>query len=99
MEQMLMTPRLFFRRTCLLLAILLVSLQIAGAIQSASGLGGGRLKKRASSPPVAPEVGEAPKPQLLNADTNPTLRYPACVEEDSSGSPSGAHYMFAASAR
>ena len=41
------------------------------------GLGGfgGKAKKGAEPPPS----GETPRPQLLNADANPTLRYPVCV--------------------
>lgn len=62
----------------LAILFLLVSFLNAEALQMALGrFGAAKAKKGASSP----EVGEAPKPQLLNADTNPTLRYPVSVDE------------------
>lgn len=42
-------------------------------------MGAAKAKKGSSSPPTA----EAPKPQLLNADSNPALRYPVSVWESS----------------
>jgi len=76
-----MVPSLRFRRTCLLLVIfLLFPLLKVEAIQ---GLGVAKARKRSSSPAVTPQAGEAPKPQLLNADSNPTLRYPVSVWESS----------------
>ncbi len=36
-------------------------------------------KKRAASPVAPPNPANAPKPDLLNADSNPTLRYPVAV--------------------
>jgi hypothetical protein len=33
--------------------------------------------KRKTKPAAVEDIGDLPKPQLLNADTNPTLRYPA----------------------
>jgi hypothetical protein len=69
-------------RNCLLLLIFLVfpflKLQ---ALQSVWGAAqSGKLQRKPSvtaAPP--PNAGEAPKPQLLNADTDPTLRYPVSV--------------------
>ncbi len=78
-----MSPSLRFRRTYLLLVIfLLFPLLKAEAIQAApqtvfGGLGAAKARKGSASP----EVGVAPKPQLLNADSNPTLRYPVSVWE------------------
>ncbi len=80
-------PRsLRFRRTCLLLVILvLLPFLNVEAIQVGMGrIGSAKAKKGAVSPAVSPEAGEAPKPQLLNADSNPTLRYPVSVNESSS---------------
>ena len=65
----------------LTLLFLLVSFLHAEAFQMAvARIGAAKSKKGASSP----EVGEAPKPQLLNADSNPTLRYPVSVDQNSS---------------
>ena len=53
----------------------------AEGIQVSMGrMGAAKAQKRGSPPP---EAGEAPKPQLLNADSNPTLRYPVSVWESS----------------
>ncbi len=67
----------YIRRTCLLWVIFLLfpflnaeAGQIARAAQA-----------RRDSP--TPQAGEGPKPQLLNADSNPTLRYPVAVWESS----------------
>ncbi|MFZ0960025.1 MAG: hypothetical protein WAO35_03910 [Terriglobia bacterium] len=70
--------RLRFRRTCLLLVIFLSFplLQV-----EAMQFGGGRTQKIGAARPAARPIGEAPKPQLLNADSNPTLRYPVAVLE------------------
>jgi hypothetical protein len=66
-----------FRRTGLLLVIfLLFPFLNAEAMQMAKAA----KAKKDSSPP---EAAEAPKPQLLNADSNPTLRYPVSVWESS----------------
>jgi hypothetical protein len=72
-----MYTELYFRRRCLLLVIFLLfpflnaeALQIARAAQ-------------ARRDPSSPQAGEAPKPQLLNADSNATLRYPVAVWESS----------------
>jgi len=75
-------PRsLRFRRTCLLLLIFLLFPNLkVGAMQIAAGrLGAAKAKKSSASP----DTSEAPKPQLLNADSNPTLRYPVAVSESS----------------
>ena len=70
-----------FRRTCLLLVILLfIPFLKADAFQV---WGVAKAKKGSASPAVTPQAGEAPKPQLLNADSNPTLRYPVSVWESS----------------
>jgi hypothetical protein len=45
---------------------------------SLSAAAPGQLARKRSKPvPESEDLGELPKPQLLNADTNPTLRYPA----------------------
>ena len=77
-----MCRSLSFRRTYLLLVIFLVFpfLKIE-AIQSVWGAAGAKAQRRAASPAAPPNLGEAPKPQLLNADSNPTLRYPVAVSE------------------
>ncbi len=72
-----MSARLCFHRTCLLLVIfLLFPFLNAEAMQLARAA---KAKKDSSSPQAA----EAPKPQLLNPDSNPTLRYPVSVWESS----------------
>jgi hypothetical protein len=71
-----MSSDLRFRRTCVLLIIfLLFPFLKVGAIQLARAA---KAQKRGSTPS---DVGGAPKPQLLNADSNPTLRYPVSVWE------------------
>lgn len=47
--------------------------QVSGVAQSRTA----KAKKSSSTP----SAGEVPKPQLLNADSNPTLRYPVAVWE------------------
>jgi hypothetical protein len=70
-----------FRRVCLLWAIFLFfQLVSAEAFQSVATFGLGQRTKKGAQPP---DTGEAPKPQLLNADSNPTLRYPVAVSESS----------------
>jgi len=72
-----MPPSLCFRRTCSLLVIfLLFPFLKAEAVQVVWAA----KPRKVSSPPPA---SEAPKPQLLNADSNPTLRYPVSVWESS----------------
>ena len=44
---------------------------------------GAQARKHSAVQAVPPQTGEAPKPQLLNADSNPTLRYPVAVRESS----------------
>jgi hypothetical protein len=48
---------------------------------------------------ASPDYGTTPKPELLNADTNPTLRYPVCVMETPSSVSPNVQYRFAAPAR
>jgi hypothetical protein len=73
-----MSPRLRFRRIYWLLVIfLLVPCLKVEAIQLARAA---KAQKAGSTPS---DVGDAPKPQLLNADSNPTLRYPVAVWESS----------------
>jgi len=78
------------RRTFLLFVIILpFPLLKAEAIQAAppppvfGGSGAAQAKQRTASPVLPSNAGEAPKPQLLNADSNPTLRYPVAVWESS----------------
>jgi hypothetical protein len=82
-----MPPILSLRRICLLLVIFLFfPLLKVEAFQGSLGgsvFGGGRTQKIGAARPVAQPTGEAPKPQLLNADSNPTLRYPVAVLESS----------------
>lgn len=82
-----MPPSLSLRRVCLLLVIFLFfPLLKVEAIQGSLGgavFGGGRTQKMGAVRPAAQPTGEAPKPQLLNADSNPTLRYPVAVLESS----------------
>lgn len=69
------------RRTCpILIILLLFPFLKVGAMQSAIGGMGAAKAKKGSSTPYA---GEAPKPLLLKADSNPTLRYPVAVWESS----------------
>jgi len=74
------------RRTCLLLVVsLLFPLLTVEAIQSPlGGVFGVSRGRKGVSPAMPPILMEAPKPQLLNADSNPTLRYPVSVDENSS---------------
>jgi hypothetical protein len=77
-----MLSSLGFRRMCLLLVIVfLFPFLKVEAMQIAAGRLGVAKARRGSA---APDTGEAPKPQLLNADSNPTLRYPVSVDENSS---------------
>jgi len=76
-----MPPSLRFRHTCLLLVIFLLFPFLKA--ESIQVLGVAKARKRSSAPAVTPEAGEAPKPQLLSADSNPTLRYPVSVWESS----------------
>lgn len=78
-----MSPRLRYRRIYLLLVIFLLSSQAVGAAQSTFGLGAARARKGSAVKPAPAPASEAPKPELLNADTNPTLRYPVAVRESS----------------
>src|SRR5208282_2624900 len=81
-----MLPKLPSHRTCWLFVILflLFPLMKAEAIQIVwGGVGAAKPQKRTASPAVPPNIGDAPKPQLLNADSNPTLRYPVSVRESS----------------
>jgi len=78
-----MPNSLRFRRGCLLLVLILfIPYLKLGAAQTSGGslFGVGMAgKKRAASPVAPPNPMNAPKPDLLNADTNPTLRYPVAV--------------------
>lgn len=75
-----MAASLPVRRTWLLLVIfLLTPITNTGAAQ----VFGSAVQRRPAAAAVAPPQAEAPKPQLLNADTNPTLRYPVAVKESS----------------
>jgi hypothetical protein len=79
-----MSPSLRFRRVSWLLIIfLLFPFLKAEAIQSTFGLGAAKAQKPSAAQPVYQTFFEAPKPQLLNADSNPTLRYPVSVWESS----------------
>ena len=70
-------------RLSLLLAVLLaVPCWPANAAQ-VFGAASGKARRGSSARPVPTSTPEAPKPQLLNADTNPTLRYPVAVWEAS----------------
>lgn len=74
--------RLSPRYTFLLLAIfLLFPSMTVEAIQSVWGAA--KPQRRTVAQAAPPQTGEAPKPQLLNADSNPTLRYPVSVWESS----------------
>jgi hypothetical protein len=76
-----MSTSLRFRWIFLVLVIfLLFPFQKAGAGQTTFGMG---VRKHSAAQAVTPPVGEAPKPQLLNADSTPTLRYPVSVWESS----------------
>ncbi len=80
-----MLPSLGFRRICLLLVIfLLFPFLKVEAIQSVWGAVGAAKPQKGSVVQAAPpNAREAPKPQLLNADSNPALRYPVSVWESS----------------
>lgn len=71
------------RRIFILLVIfILLPLLPLGAVQSLGGsvFGGGfGGKKRAATPVTPPTPSSAPKPELMDADSNPTLRYPVAV--------------------
>ena len=77
-----MHPSLSSRRSTylVLVVILLFPFLKVEAIQSAIGSVASAKARRGS---VAPVLAEAPKPQLLNGDSNPTLRYPVSVWESS----------------
>ncbi len=45
------------------------------------GVAGAKARKGSAARPVPTSTPEAPKPQLLNSDSNPTLRYPVAVWE------------------
>ena len=77
-----MSRSLRFCRTCLLLVIFLLFPFLRAEAFQVLGLGAAQARKRSASPAATP-AGEAPKPQLLNADSNPTLRYPVSVWESS----------------
>jgi hypothetical protein len=66
----------------LLLAFSIAFLPLTGqAVQSVwSAAQGGRLQKRGAAP-VAQPSSDALKPQLLNGDSDPTLRYPVAVND------------------
>jgi hypothetical protein len=70
------------RRIYLLFVIILLFplLKVEAAQTAAGRLGAAKARKGSA----APDTSEAPKPQLLNADSNPTLRYPVSVDENSS---------------
>jgi hypothetical protein len=76
-----MAVSLRYCRTWLLLVTFLafpfLEVQAAQLVWAAPA---GKAQKHAAA--QAP-VGEAPKPQLLNADSNPTLRYPVSVKQSS----------------
>jgi len=80
-----MLPSKFRRRTVLwLIVILFFPFLNVTAVQSIwSTAGAGKAQKRSSVQPAVVQLGEAPKPQLLNADSNPALRYPVSVRESS----------------
>jgi hypothetical protein len=52
-------------------------------VEAAQVWGVAKAKKGSTAQAATPPAAEAPKPQLLNADSNPTLRYPVSVWESS----------------
>lgn len=79
-----MYPRVLCRRLGLLVFVLfLLSAALVQASQIGGMIGASKARKHSSAQAAAPPGSEAPKPQLLNADSNPTLHYPVSVRESS----------------